>query len=411
MATVRKRVLPSGKSVFLTCYVDNAGKRRFKQYAKKKDADAYLIKVAGEVVAGTHVAPTQSIEVKAAGQLWLATCRQNGLERTTIDQYQNHLNRHIVPYLGKVKLSQLTAPLVREFEDKMISGTPPAGQETTEKRSNVMVRKIRGSLGALLADSQERGLIARNVVRELSGKRRRGKERQAELRQKGKLRIGVDIPLPEEIRAILDHAGQWRPILSTAATGGLRASELRGLSWTGVLFKTCEIHVFQRADAYKVIGATKSIAGERTVPIPPKLLNMLREHKLACAKGPLDLVFPTGAGNVEGLSNIIRRGFAPAQLAAGVTNTMNDENGELIREADGKPILFPKYSGLHVLSHFYASWLINPKRQGGLELTPKEVQERMGHSSITVTMDRYGHLFPRGDDGGELAKASTALLG
>ena len=44
-------------------------------------------------------------------------------------------------------------------------------------------------------------------------------------------------------------------------------------------------------------------------------------------------------------------------------------------------------------------------------MPPKVVQERLGHSSITVTMDLYGHLFPRGDDSAELAAAEGALFG
>jgi integrase len=70
-----------------------------------------------------------------------------------------------------------------------------------------------------------------------------------------------------------------------------------------------------------------------------------------------------------------------------------------------------KYTGLHALRHFYASWCINRKVDGGLELPAKVVQERLGHSSITVTLDTYGHLFPRGDDQAELAAAEKALLG
>jgi len=81
-------------------------------------------------------------------------------------------------------------------------------------------------------------------------------------------------------------------------------------------------------------------------------------------------------------------------VAAGVT----DEAGR------------PKYGGLHALRHFYASWCINRKADGGLELPAKVVQERLGHSSILMTMDTYGHLFPRGDDGAELANAERALL-
>ena len=69
-----------------------------------------------------------------------------------------------------------------------------------------------------------------------------------------------------------------------------------------------------------------------------------------------------------------------------------------------------KYSGLHSLRHFYASWCINSKKDGGPELPPKMVQDRLGHSSIVMTMDTYGHLFPRTDDGAELAAAENALL-
>jgi integrase len=55
--------------------------------------------------------------------------------------------------------------------------------------------------------------------------------------------------------------------------------------------------------------------------------------------------------------------------------------------------------------------VINRKEDGGLCLPPKTVQERMGHSSITMTLDTYGHLFPRGDDADELAAAEKSLLG
>jgi integrase len=69
-----------------------------------------------------------------------------------------------------------------------------------------------------------------------------------------------------------------------------------------------------------------------------------------------------------------------------------------------------KYTGLHALRHFYASWLINRKRDGGLELPMKTVQQRLGHTSIVMTSDVYGHLFPHADDGSEMAEAERALL-
>ena len=71
----------------------------------------------------------------------------------------------------------------------------------------------------------------------------------------------------------------------------------------------------------------------------------------------------------------------------------------------------PKYTGLHALRHFYASWCINPVERGGQGLPPKVVQELLGHSSIVITMDTYGHLFPRNEDADQkLAAAERALL-
>jgi integrase len=137
------------------------------------------------------------------------------------------------------------------------------------------------------------------------------------------------------------------------------------------------------------MGKPKSVAGERTIPIPPILLNTLKQHRLAAKH---DLAFGNGRGNVENWSNIINRGFHPAQIAAGVTK-------------DGKA----KYTGLHTLRHFYASWCINRRADGGLELPLKVVQARLGHSSISMTADTYGHLFPRSDDGSEIAAAERGL--
>lgn len=76
----------------------------------------------------------------------------------------------------------------------------------------------------------------------------------------------------------------------------------------------------------------------------------------------------------------------------------------------GAAILAAKYPGLHAFRHFYASWCINRPQDGGLGLPAKVVQERLGHSTITMTLDVYGHLFPRGDDAEELAAAERALL-
>jgi integrase len=68
--------------------------------------------------------------------------------------------------------------------------------------------------------------------------------------------------------------------------------------------------------------------------------------------------FPDSGGGVENLEAIVRHGWHPAQIAAGVTGPQGRA----------------KYPGLHALRHFYASWCINRRADGGLELPLKVVQ-------------------------------------
>lgn len=411
--SIRKRTWTNGKgeekSSWVVDYTDAKGTRRLKTFAKKKEADTFAATAKVEVREGTHVADSASATVKKAGEFWIATGEQEGLERSTIDQRKRHLKLHIEPFIGATLLSHLTVPAVRDFSDKL----------RADGRSQAMVRKVLGSLGSLMSDAQERGLATRNPVRDMRSARRKGKERQADKRQKGKLKVGIDIPTREEIKAIVDAAqGRWRPLLLTAIFTGMRSSELRGLRWQDVDFDRAEISIHQRADDFGEIGRPKSEAGERTIPVPPMVVRVLKEWKLACprrstgkedAEGnptkELHYVFPTGSGNIESRSNITKRGFLPTQVAAGVA-IATDRADE-----DGNVIMVAKYGGMHALRHFYASWSINRPQDGGLGLPPKVVQERLGHSSITMTMDTYGHLFPRGDDADEMAAAERSLLG
>jgi integrase len=139
-------------------------------------------------------------EVLDAGVYWLKTAEGAGLERATIADYERHLRLHIVPRIGGMKLSRISAPTVRAFEDKL----------REDGLSAAMVRKVRTSLTMLLGDSLERGFVSRNVAKEL----RRGKERQAEKRAKGKLKVGVDIPIPHRTKS-------GASCLTCTAAGGL----------------------------------------------------------------------------------------------------------------------------------------------------------------------------------------------
>src|SRR5262249_51608763 len=146
----------------------------------------------------------------------------------------------------------LTLPKVCAFEDALRKDV-----------SASMTKRVMGSLRSLLATAQVRGLVARNLVRDLP--RNRGSGRDA-----APLRMGVDIPTLEEVRAILHAAtGRWRPLVIVAAFTGLRASELRGLRWIDLelTLPIGRLHVRQRLDQWGKAGQPKSKAGYRTIPL------------------------------------------------------------------------------------------------------------------------------------------------
>jgi integrase len=121
--------------------------------------------------------------------------------------------------------------------------------------------------------------------------------------------------------------------------------------------------------------------------------NALREQRLACPKGAADLVFPNRFGAVKPHATI-HEAFCMVQVRIGLAMKPRQ----------------PKY-GLHALRHFYASWALNRPADGGLGLPLTVVQSMLGHASIQMTANTYAHLFPRIDDGAELAAAERALLG
>jgi integrase len=380
MAKVKKRkwVTKQGESreAWIVNYTDQQGVRRLKTFATKKEADAFLIQAMHEVKSGTHTPYSTSLTVAQAAQAWIDFVRLEGRERSTVEYYKSHIDLHINPRLGKEKLSKLTTPRIQAFRDDLLASL-----------SRAQARKVLVSLKSLLGDARRRGTVAQNAAEGVSVK--------VGGRGKKKLRAGVDIPTPDEIRAVLHAAaGRARPFLVTAIFTGMRSSELRGLRWEDLDFGRGEIHVRQRADRFGQIGKLKTESGERTIPIGPNVVNTLREWKLVCPKGESDLVFPNGKGKLWDHVHIVENFLQPTLIKAGVA------------DAGGKA----KYPGLHALRHFYASYCINRRKDGGLELPIKTVQERMGHASITITSDVYGHLFPRTDDGNEMAEAEKMLF-
>ncbi len=310
--SVRKRKwttrLGEAREAWIVDYVDQQGERHIETITgknAKKRADDRHAEVTVDVNAGVHVAPNKSVTVREAGESWIKAAEANGLERATIKTYRECLRLHLAPFIGAVKLSDISPAVVRQLEDRL----------RKEGRSPSMIRRTVASLGAMIADAQEQGLTAKNAVRDLR-RNRRSKSAQTE-RHEGRLEVGLDIPSPGEIKALLATAtDRWRPLLITAVFTGLRASELRGLTWANVDLKANELHVRQRADRFNAIGAPKSGSGHRTVPLPAFVVNTLREWKLACPPGDLGLVFPTRKGGIENLANTAAR-WLPADTDKG----------------------------------------------------------------------------------------------
>jgi integrase len=392
---VRKRRWGSGseeKSAWIVDYFDQEGVRRQETFALKKDAEVRWIEVGHEVREGTHTARAASITVAEAAELWIEAGRLDGHERSTIEGHQDHIEHHIIPLIGRARLADLTTPRIQRFADNLL--TRPKADGTDETLSRSTARKVLSSLKAIIKCAQRQGLIAKNPAQPVGIR--------VPKRGTVKLKAGRDFPDKAEINAILKGAsGRWRPLIVIAIFTGLRASELRGLRWADLDLDRAQIHVRQRADHWGTMGAPKSEAGERTIPMTPMVANTLKEWKLACPRrdGTLGLVFPNGAGKVESHGNFCGRGWYPLQIEIGLT----EDTGE--KDAEGKPILRAKY-GFHTLRHFFASWLLAE----GFSL--KKAQGMLGHATMAMTADTYGHLLPDlENDAAKMAAGELALVG
>jgi integrase len=384
MTSIRKRTwtAPNGeeKTAWQVDYRDQAGARRSKQFARKKEAEAWITQAAWEVSKGVHTADSQSVTVAAAAKLWIGKAESEGRERSTIQQYKGLADLHICPLIGGERLTKLTRPSVEAFRDELV-----------RTRSKAMAGKAVRALSSILTEAQRRGLVGQNVARDVRVVR--------SSREKAK----IVIPTKPELKALLDHApADLKPLVMTAIFTGLRASELRGLRWVDVDLKAATVTVVQRADRFSEIGSPKSEAGHRTVPIPPALVSELRSWKLRCPKGEAGLVFPNRKGGVQQYAHLMRRKFFPLQIAAGVCDAVV-ENGKPKLDEKQQPIMKPRYA-LHALRHAAASAWIKQR------IDLKRLQVWMGHSSIQITLDTYGHLLSDADGDAALIAAAQADL-
>ena len=154
-----------------------------------------------------------------------------------------------------------------------------------------------------------------------------------------------------------------------SALSGARAGEQRALRWRDIDFTGGSIKITRSVDRFKVEQPPKTEAGNRTVPMSDLLKRKMQEFRLRSSfSKDDDLVFPSATGGFADHDNMVKRKFLPAVERAGIQRI-----------------------NWHALRHYAISTWIE---QG---MSPKEIQTFAGHSSLQVTMDRYGHLFPNTD--------------
>jgi integrase len=149
--SVRRRIWTTKtgerREAWVVAYTDQSGSRHIATFERKRDAGTYHTQVRTEVRAGVHTAPSTSTTVAEAFRLWIEHGQAEGLEFGTIRQRRQHLRLHITPFIGHVKLSDLTVPQINEFLDQLRE----AG------RSIAMRRKVLTNLKTAIGFAQSQG--------------------------------------------------------------------------------------------------------------------------------------------------------------------------------------------------------------------------------------------------------------
>jgi integrase len=285
------------------------------------------------------------------------------MTRKWLAVYRGHVNNHILSAdygVGGWKLAQLTARAVAQFRDRMRSA----------KVSVPTTRKVLATLHSVFEFAISQDWIATNAAHgvKVIGPRGEGSKK-------------ITPPSKAQLRTLIEAApDDFKLMLIFAASTGTRAGEQWAARWRDLDFEKCELRISRRVDAYGEVGAPKTVAGVRTVPLSGQLASMLKAHKIRSKFSKSeDLIFTNSHGHHIGHDNLVKRRFLPLFEATKIARF-----------------------NWHGLRHFAVSTWI----EAGL--VPKTVQTFAGHASLQVTMDRYGHLFPNDDHRRAMDQIATA---
>jgi integrase len=208
--SVRKREWTTSKGeqreAWLVDYRDSNGVRAFSTFERKKDADAFWATVQVDVGKGDLVAPSKAETVKEAAERWIRRVEADGAEPTTIRQYRQHIDLHIAPKIGTIKVALLTESRMETFRDELL-----------QKLSRPLARKVLVSAKSILRTAK-RGHIAANVKIKTD-------------KRKKKLELGADIPTPAEIQRLLKAADSAEGRVGTLIELGTTRPATRRSRW------------------------------------------------------------------------------------------------------------------------------------------------------------------------------------
>jgi integrase len=294
---------------------------------------------------------------------------------SSIRGYERCLRLRVLPELGARKLTDVTRADVQDLADQL----------TADGLAASTVLNTLDPLRRMYDRAVKRDLVAIDPTDGLELRRPRGgRERIASPAEAARL-LGA---LPDDLRALY----------AAAMYAGLRRGELRALRWSDVDLAARTIRVERGWDDVEAErDEVKSDAGRRTVPILDLLAGELVDHGLRTARSGDDLVFGREA----------REAFEPSTVRRLALAAWEQANAKVREQAqrdarDVEPAELHDPIGLHESRHTFASMLIASGANA------KVIQSVMGHATIQMTFDRYGHLMPGGLE--EAAAAANAYL-
>ena len=345
MAHIEKR-LRGGKVTYRARYRDPAGRERSKSFDRKVDAERWLADVQHAKSRGAWTDPSLG-RVRFADWLtaWWATTMN--LRPTTRARDEMALRLYAVPRFGDMPLAAISQLEVRAWVAELSArGLAPA-----------TVVKAYQLLGKVLAAAVDAGYLAQTPCRNVP--------LPAIEREEMRFLTPTEIAtLAEAIRP------RYRALVFVGAYGGLRIGELAGLRRSRVdhLRGTVQVaEIITEVSGRLYVGPPKTRASRRTVGLPRFVVRELEAH-LAGGGSQDDHVFTAPLGGPLRIIGFRSRIWRPATRAAGL---------EGLR--------------IHDLRHTaVALWI-------AAGASPKEVAVRAGHTSVSFTLDRYGHLYPEAD--------------